>query len=401
MIHFTQIPDRLKYIPVLKSRLSEIHSDIIMYVSSNFTGKMSDKRKIIDLMNTISYKVISNDDLKLPLDVKYCLENFEPIPDSVCRGTLKSMYISLKDVIWDIDVNYNLLESYNNKNEENLVDDNKNQIEDVKSSYSYVLNETKRGDINKSTENVYNELTLHKTDKSDLYIQPPNVPLFDFNSPVLNEYLDGNQYVVYKSLPLIPTKQNEISATTDVNMMSVQDLRRLFPNTYIQTRSPIMYQRLNGIDYDDNLGIIIPVDGFSKEQVIDNIIKYPHLYKLNKMNGDEIINFYSTIEIDGELLNVGDVWYDLPESEIMPYNIEYIKEYVVRRYLLERDVLGYNHKYKMFGELNPYLTLFMPIDFYIQYGHTDIDDIGRRCVESRISYKRSRNPIFRTVNKDV
>lgn len=393
MIYFTQIPDTLKYSPILKSTLSEIHSDIILYVSKHFSGRMSEKRRIIDFMNSMSYAVISGDSITIPIDVEKRINDFEVIPDSACRSTLQSMYISLKDVIWDIDITQT----------SNLDTDVVKNVES-KQNESYGVKQQVNSNTHISNKHINDSWkdNKQKTDKSDLYIQPPTVPLFDSTSTVINEIIDGTQYVVYKSLPFIPTKQNEISATTDVDLMTSSDLRKLYPNTFIRTRSPVMYEKVDGLDYDNKLGVIFPIDGFKKEDIINNIIMYPHLYKLNKYdaNGD-VVNFYSTIEIDENLISISDIWDDLPESSVIPYNVEYIKEYVVRRYLLERDIKHINHRYKMFGELKPYLTLFMPIDDYISYGHTNIDGIAKSCVESRVGYKRSRNPIFRMVGKDV
>ena len=75
-----------------------------------------------------------------------------------------------------------------------------------------------------------------------------------------------------------------------------------------------------------------------------------------------------------------------------------MKEYVVRRYLLERDISNVQHRYPLWGSLDPFLTLFMPPDEYIKYGYTDIIDLARKCVESRVSYRKSRNPIVRRLS---
>ena len=82
-------------------------------------------------------------------------------------------------------------------------------------------------------------------------------------------------------------------------------------------------------------------------------------------------------------------------KSLIPYNSDYIKEYVIRRYLLERDVDNIKHNYPLFGTLDPFLTLFTTVEDYINYGYTDVEDIGRQCVKARVAYKQSRNPILR------
>ena len=79
----------------------------------------------------------------------------------------------------------------------------------------------------------------------------------------------------------------------------------------------------------------------------------------------------------------------------IPYNREFVKEYVVRRYLLERDIYHIHHVYPMFGRLDPFLTLFMPYEEYKKNGYNNSVDIAKQCVKSRVSYKTSRNPVLR------
>lgn len=114
------------------------------------------------------------------------------------------------------------------------------------------------------------------------------------------------------------------------------------------------------------------------------------------VNG-EIESFYSTIEINGEIHNILDIWDSLPDAKRMPKSSEYIKEYVARRYLLERDIKHIDHKYKMYGSLDPFLTLFTTSDMYKDFGYTDSLEIAKCCVRSRVNYKQTRNPIIRMV----
>ena len=135
--------------------------------------------------------------------------------------------------------------------------------------------------------------------------------------------------------------------------------------------------------------------------MIDNIIQYPHLYKLRKIDQTgSTSNFYRSLEIDGELYPVEEIWDNLPESVDMPRDPEFVKEYVVRRYLLEESI-GKEHKFKLSGSLDPFLTVFMPPKDYVKRGYKDTLSIVKQCVISRIRYKQSRNPILRRLGQNA
>ena len=239
------------------------------------------------------------------------------------------------------------------------------------------------------------------TPKEDLYIQPPRCPRFDVSKIWMSANVGGDNLVIYTTLPEIPTKQNEISVTTDVGKMTESELMSLYPNHIIHTRSQKMYEKYLELDYDEELGCILPIADFSKEQIIDNIIKYPHLYRLRKIGPDgKLSKFFSTIELGGELVPIEEAWDDLPEAKLMPRDPEFVKEYVIRRYLLEEEN-GISHQYRMFGSLDPFLTLFMPCTKYIERGYTDTTSIAKQCVISRVRYKQTRSPILRRMEPNV
>ena len=100
------------------------------------------------------------------------------------------------------------------------------------------------------------------------------------------------------------------------------------------------------------------------------------------------------IELEGELYNTAEVWDTLPESKVIPRNSDFIKDYVIRRYLLEEEA-GIEHKYKIHGTLEPFITLFMPPEMYAKRGYTDSLQIVKQCVRSRILYKRTTNPMLK------
>lgn len=235
---------------------------------------------------------------------------------------------------------------------------------------------------------------VNATPKEDLFITIPKYPkVADISSSLPNN--------IRVSLPLVPSKQSEISATTDVNSMSEEDLLNLFPNTFIRTRSPLMYKPRQGITLDPDYGLLIPVEGFTDAQVRDSIIRYPHIFQLaRQMEDGTFTSFYNEMEIDGELVNILKVWKYLPEAKIIDIDslnstseqIEFIKEYAIRRYILERDIAGVKHKFDVRGSLPEFLTLFMPASMYTKEGYGNSLDIAKKCVSARVSYLRTRNP---------
>lgn len=362
-MNFTQLTDKLPYPAKLKARLSTYHSDIISYAINNFNNEREFKSKIIKAMNVVSYLLIKGDSLpKMPPDDP--LINLPDIDDYECESLLCDLYIKFTKVDWDIDDTY--VTSTSTVSQTDVPETFKPKIESP-------------------------------TPKEDLYIKPPVVPLFDIDKPWLNVEKDGEVYTIYTSLPIIPETQRDISVTTNVDFMTKSDLMNLYPNQFIRTRAACMYDKIEGLDFDNVLGIIFPITNFSSKQIKDNIIKYPHFYKLKRKVNDKFTSFYSHIEIDGTLYDTLEIWDTLPESKKIPKTTEFIKEYVVRRYLLERDELHIQHKYPMFGSLDPFLTLFTTPQEYQQFGKWNVEEIARSCVSARVQYLQTRNPILRKV----
>lgn len=226
----------------------------------------------------------------------------------------------------------------------------------------------------------------------------PAIPQIDYSkAPWISGVVNGEEYAIYESLPRIPTIQNEISVTTDSSIMRDRDFLNLFPNHVMHTRRPAMYEKVDGLYYDPDIGTILPIEGYTLEQCIDNVIQYPHLFQLKRFVKNEWVMFSSYIEINGELLPSVSAWNDIPDSKKIPAHPEYIYEYVLRRYLLERDIGKVYHKYDIWGTLDPFLTLFAPADWYAKHGYKDSLDIAKKCVDSRVSFLRSRNPIIRKI----
>jgi hypothetical protein len=382
MVKFTQLPDKLIYPARIRAKLSTLHSGVITYVVSNFKNTAKYKRQVVDTLNTISVYIKNNDALPSDWSVSNPLTNLELLDSSFCEDTLGNLCIKVKDIIWDVQ---------ESETDEQISTDTvitaTTVSEDTVTS-SKVVNVKPKRNIG---------VVVSPTPKENLYIKPPTIPQFDASKPWLQSQLNQNVYTIYESLPIIPVNQSQISVTTDVSKMTIMDMMKLYPNHFIRTRAATMYENHDGLTLDDDIGIILPIVGFSPTQVKDNIIKYPHIYKLTRYMNNKFTSFYSNIEIDGELHDTLSIWDSLPDSKKMPRNSEFIKEYVVRRYLLERDILGVEHKYPLFGTLEPFLTLFTTSDDYIRLGYTDVTDIAKQCVISRVSYKRSRNPILRMV----
>jgi hypothetical protein len=382
MVKFTQLPDKLIYPARIRAKLSTLHSDVITYVVSNFKNTAKYKRQVVDTLNTISVYIKNNDALPSDWSVSNPLTNLELLDSSFCEDTLGNLCIKVKDIIWDVQ---------ESETDEQISTDTvvtaKTLSKDTVTS-DKVVNVKPKRDVG---------VVVSPTPKENLYIKPPTIPQFDASKPWLQSQLNQNVYTIYESLPIIPVNQSQISVTTDVSKMTIIDMMKLYPNHFIRTRAATMYENHDGLTLDDDIGIILPIVGFSPTQVKDNIIKYPHIYKLTRYMNNKFTSFYSNIEIDGELHDTLSIWDSLPDSKKMPRNSEFIKEYVVRRYLLERDILGVEHKYPLFGTLEPFLTLFTTSDDYIRLGYTDVTDIAKQCVISRVSYKRSRNPILRMV----
>lgn len=381
---FTQIPDSLPYPKKFKSKLMQLHSFVIDYVLQHYDSncKYVDKRKIVDLLNDITYGCIEG--LAWVDEIFYSDNLFdvaEHIDEFECKSIISNMYINLKDVLWDLS--------------DSVTD---SQISKTFKQPKSIFTATATS-AETCTTAVSDGLT--PTPKSDLYIRPPLIPQFDVNNKIISHSEFNNSYVIYSSLPRVPTRQVEISVSTNVDDFSDSELLKLFPNHLIHTRPVSMYSSVEGLELHPKLGLILPIDGFSTSDCIDNLIRYPHLYKLTKIVDGTLQNFASTIELDGKLHKVSEIWSSLPESSTIPYVVDFVKEYVIRRYLLERDILGMKHNYPMFGTLEPFLTLFTTPEDYQTFKYFDPIELARACVKSRVSYKRSRNPILRMVESNA
>lgn len=392
---FTDISEKHPMPKPVKAKASQLLAIIIEYGVKHYNNTKKMRDSLLKACNVILYCLLENEPVPHDWLTTDPLSNIPEIDDDLMKATLQNVYLSDKNVEWDLSTVIP---------EVSIPEISKTVVKPVSQSVTSSKPQSVKSVQVKSTSNLEQSkkpkksVVIKPTDKTDLYLQGPKVPQFDNKSIWMQGQVGYDKLVIYESLPKIPTKQSDISVTTNVDKMTDAELMRLYPNCFIRTRNEKMYEIIDGIDYDEELGALLPICSFTRDQIRDNIIKYPHLYKLVREIDGQLVSFYSHIEINGELVKTLEIWDSLPESKIIPRQPEFIKEYVVRRYLLERDILGVQHKYPLFGTLDPYLTLFMPSDDYIRYGYTDTHNIVIQCVKSRVSFKQSRNPVIRRLS---
>ena len=269
---FTAIADELKYPLRFKQRLRTEHLKIIEYGVKHCQKNRTWHKRIIFLMNTVSCYIVQGESFSIDYEQGDLLDTFPLMNDDEAKDILESNYcesafIKFFSIEWDI----------------------KPVESDNKSTASAPLPV-------KSASAAPSE-----TPKEDLYLRAPQYPRYDTQKYWLNEIIGSEHFYMHNSLPIIPEKQNDISCTTDVSMMTDKDLLKLYPNHLIRTRHAVMYEPIDGIDYDEDLGLILPIKGYTKKMLRDNILQYPHFYQLTRIVGGEEISFYRHIEIDGEL----------------------------------------------------------------------------------------------------
>lgn len=394
-IKFSDISERYKVDRVVKGKISELHSTIITYVVSNFEDTKKYKQQVVDALNIITYTIYANDVFPFDWSPQDPFTNMPKVDEELLNSTLGDLVLTVDGIIWDIKPSV-----YNTSSTTVTESATSEKSAPVTTTTLPQVKQRIIDDRIQSVQSVKNkDNVVVETSKQDLYIQPPKFPQFDYSKPWIVEQDGPNLLAIYTTLPEIPTKQCEISVTTDVTKMTREEKMRLYPTSFIRTRASVMYEPCNGIELHPELGLILPINGFTREQIIDNIIRYPHIYKLTRLIDGELFSFYSHVEIGDKLEGTLNVWEVLPEAKLIPRQTEFVKEYVVRRYLLERDVKGIKHKFELFGDLSPFLTLFMPAEDYIRYGYTSVEELATQCVISRVKYKQSRNPILRRLGE--
>lgn len=417
-IRFTDISDRIGKGTARFAIASKIYAEIIENVLDTFQNTRKYKQNVVDSINITSYAILADGNANYKLgSIDYDISNY---PDLESR--IAPWYLTIDSIEWNIDP---VLDLPKENEVENLgikdpSPNNKVQNTSPKSVKVDLEPPAKSKKVSSSTQV---SKTDPPTDKTNLYLQPPRYPQIDLSQLYRTGYDKANSkmYGIFKSFPDIPARQRDISCTTDPEKMSESDFIKLFPNVLIRTRNTDLYQSYDDydIEYDPELGAILPIGNgkYTREQLIDNIIMYPHLFSLtrdykdtgitisNYRDDGTVHHFYTHIEIDGQLYPIEDVWEMLEDTKNIPPREEYMHDYVIRRYLLERDIDHIEHKYPMICDLQPYVTLFMPPEGYLKRGHiqnltTDAAELGRKCVQSRVHYHITNNPMIRRMNKD-
>lgn len=243
--------------------------------------------------------------------------------------------------------------------------------------------------------------------RSNISLLTSTMPAIDCTQMYLKSLdLAGRPINVYPTLPAIPTNQCEVSATTNIDNMIDMDFLKMFPNEVIRARHPMMYGTFTDvvnvhgdpmeIEVDEVLGYIPVINGYTREQIVDNIIKYPQFTYWYRQEGRDRTPFTKYVEIDGELIPRMEWLRESKDPDLnnIPGNDYFIKDYLYRKYILDEEYGGIIHKYPPFGTYGPFMSLFMPKELYQKFGYKDAASIGRQCVQNRIDFFRSRNPLF-------
>lgn len=371
---FTEIPDTImnrRSVPnsmrPFLGTISSLDSKIIDYIQATPDFKPRDMIKIVRKMNSLAYQVIIGDYIDFDVSTESGYNSIMLIDDVECSSKLGNLFIDVADVMWDVEYSENapivsetlIQESYN---DESFVDPtNKNSTD------------------------------------SDISLSFPKVPRFDPNKVwAIGKDIYGRLIPIHPTLPEIPTVQNEISITTDVSKFSKQDLLNLFPNKRLKPRHDELYQKVEGFDWDPVLGYIPKILDFTKEQIVENLIKYPKFnYMYREFGEDNRVNFTSFLESNENLVPLKVAVEVVPDMVALPKSKIFYMDYIVRRYLLERDILGIEHKFPLYGTFDPFMTLFTTMEEYAALGYSDFESMAKQCVIGRVKFYQSRNPLVR------
>lgn len=374
----------------IRSKIGEMSdktSEIVSSVSANFTGSRLQKRRIIDIVNSQNTAICLGD--TFTYDVSY-LNDFHSIySDDDMKQVLGSAYVSFDSVTWDIDIAYSSTTS--SGSDHSSTEKEESDTKSV-SDNNFIISSSVQLHSDSSSEE-YHE---YRTSREDISFQFPKFPRFDPKQIWgLCEDDGGRVIPIYKSLPEIPEKQNEITITTEWKTMTDSEFMRLYPDHTINTRRDEMYIKRPGYDYDDLVGFVPKISGFSRDQIIDNIIKYPQFNFMYRYVNGKRISFMKHIEVDGKLLTLDEAINEVDDMQLLPDNKVFYWDYIVRRYLLERDNCIVDHKYPLIGYFHPFITLFTTPSIYKSRGYNDVLDMAKQCVRCRVLFYQSRNPLTR------
>lgn len=385
-IKFTNISETYQVRPQYKAELSKIYSSIITYVIAHYDGTLRYKQQVVKVLNIITFAKYTDELLPSDWLIGKPFENIPEYSEDEIEDSLADIYLTVDAIDWDIYP----VDTPTNDTPESYV-----PISAISSSKVVQKPATVTGELLPN----YSAGTITPTPTTDLYIQSPEVPQFNINKPWIQKRCGSDLLTIYTTVPEIPKKQRDISITTDVNLMTEKDLLNLYPNQFVKTRAAILYEQQPNLKFDPIYGLITPIDGYDEDTILKNIIEYPHFYHAVRLQGNKLESFYSYIEKDDKLIDTLEIWDSLNISTKIPKHTEFIKDYLMRKYLLDRDIGHKEFKYPLYGALDPFITLFMPASEYKNLGYDPVD-LARQCVLSRVAYKQSRNPILKRIREN-
>lgn len=391
---FTEIPDIILNRTIVPnnyrsylSKISELDAKLVEHIQNTGVSSYRDKLDATRKLNSIAYQVIVGDYVDIdPSDPKD-YDSIVAIDDSECQSILGNLFIKIGDIDWDVD-RVEPLESRN-----------------VLASPIEGAHGFRQLFPDNSANQNYTEYDVVDTASSgdreskdkDISFAFKKVPKLDPDKVwAVGHDVYGRQVPIYVTLPEIPRVQNDITVTTDINKMSKQDLLNLFPTKRLRPRHEELYEKVLGFDWDPILGYIPRILDFTKDQIIENLIKYPKFSLLFRTVGEQRVSFTNFIELDEGNIVPWNVAAEIsPDMVALPKSKIFYRDYIVRRYLLERDILHMEHKYPMFGTFDPFMTLFTTMDEYAKLGYDDFESMARQCVVGRVKFFQTRNPLVR------
>lgn len=428
MIDFISLPNYYRLLCRRKNVGAKIETAVADIVSKNCRSLNTRKSRtaICDLLNRVVYQYISDP------SYKYVEGEVPDVGDVDIEQELGDLFITINKVDFDsCPVEEVMLEDANESlsNQSGAVSSSKENIQGAYRSEPdehIDLDNVSVVDLMLESQQEHKEEELHippgyelfyaattsdgyqvSQDRSDISLLTSTMPAIDCTQIYLKSLdLAGRPINVYPTLPTIPTNQCEVSATTNIDTMIDMDFLKMFPNEVIRARHPMMYGTFTDvvnvhgdtmeIEVDEVLGYIPVINGYTREQIIDNIIKYPQFTYWYRQEGRDRTPFTKYVEIDGELVPRMKWLRESKDPDLnnVPGNEYFIKDYMYRKYVLDEEHGGIKHRYPPFGTYGPFMSLFMPKELYHKFGYKDAASIGRQCVQNRIDFFRSRNPLF-------
>lgn len=428
MIDFISLPNYYRLLCRHKNVGAKIETAVADIVSKNCRSLNTRKSRIAicDLLNRVVYQYISDP------SYKYVEGEVPDVGDVDIEQELGDLFITINKVDFDsCPVEDAILEDANESlsNQSGAVSSSKEDIQGASRSEPdehIDLDNVSVVDLMLESQQKHRDEEFHippgyelfyadttsdgyqvSQDRSDISLLTSTMPAIDCTQIYLKSLdLAGRPINVYPTLPTIPTNQCEVSATTNIDTMIDMDFLKMFPDEVIRARHPMMYGTFTDvvnvhgdpmeIEVDEVLGYIPVINGYTREQIIDNIIKYPQFTYWYRQEGRDRTPFTKYVEIGGQLVPRMKWLRESKDADLndVPGNEYFIKDYMYRKYILDEEYGGIKHKYPPFGTYGPFMSLFMPKELYHKFGYKDVASIGRQCVQNRIDFFRSRNPLF-------